>query len=232
MNETPPSDPVSRLHVGRACQVAGAAALLSSLALAVWASHELPSGPDWPSPQRITCVNNLKQLGLIFRTWAIDHDGSFPFNRSTNDGGSRELCARGADGFDTNAVFHFQIMSNELTTPLLLICPKDRSKKPARDFQHLQAANVTYDMRSGTNIDEAHPREVFLRCPLHGNLLHCDGSVVEVTADEQRTRPAILDLLHYNARSRFRAGTALVAVLLGCALVIYGGLLRSEHPSQ
>jgi hypothetical protein len=27
----------------------------------------------------VTCVNNLKQLGLLVRTWSADHNGAFPF---------------------------------------------------------------------------------------------------------------------------------------------------------
>jgi hypothetical protein len=200
--------------------------LLASLALTVWAIHELPAGPDWPRPQPITCANNLKQIGLAFKTWAIDHDGQLPFQRSTNDGGTMELCARGSDGFDTNAPLHFQVMSNELSTPLILLCPKDRSRKPAPDFQHLQAANVTYEMRSGTNLTEEHPQEVLVRCPIHGNILHWDGSVSEITADRGWRRPAVIDLLAFNPKFRLRVWSVITSGLAGCGLLWVGSRLR------
>lgn len=28
--------------------------------------------------QRISCVNNLKEIGVAFRTWAMDNDDEFP----------------------------------------------------------------------------------------------------------------------------------------------------------
>jgi hypothetical protein len=137
-----------------------------------------------------------------------------------------EICARGGDGFDRNAPLHFQVMSNELSAPLIVLCPKDQSKNPARDFQHLQAANVTYEMRSGTNIDDAHPQEVLVKCPIHGNILHCDASVTEVTAEREWRRPAMLDLMEFNPRFRLRVWAILAAGLAGCSLLGLGIRLR------
>lgn len=129
--------------------------------------------------QQITCVNNLKQIGLSLRIWAGDHNDQYPFNTSTNTGGSMELCAVGEDGFDSNAYLHFQVMSNELSTPLILICPQDTTKKIAADFGSLQSSNVTYLLRSGTNLIEGKPHEILVVCPIDGNVLYCDGTVVK-----------------------------------------------------
>jgi prepilin-type processing-associated H-X9-DG protein len=126
----------------------------------------------------ITCVNNLKQIGLCFRILSDDR-GNYPFNVSTNAGGTLELCAMGKDGFDSNAALHLKALSNELVTPIVLICPQDSSKKVAVDFQSLGPANVSYRLRTGTNISEANPRTVLLVCPIDGNILYCDGSVAE-----------------------------------------------------
>jgi hypothetical protein len=76
--------------------------------------------------EEIRCANNTKMIGLSFRTWAIDHSDQFPFNVSTNQGGTLELCAPGPDGFDKNAAMHFLVMSNELSTPSILVCPADK----------------------------------------------------------------------------------------------------------
>jgi hypothetical protein len=130
---------------------------------------------------KVTCVNNLKQIGLAFRTWAIDHDGQFPFNVSTNAGGSGELCAVGPDGFDANAALHFQtlVSGTEVGPPGIVICPKDTTKTPAATFSQLSPENLTYRLRTGTNVSELSPREVLLVCPIDGNRLRCDGSVLE-----------------------------------------------------
>src|SRR5205807_6020960 len=117
-----------------------------------------------------------EQLGLAFRTWALDHGDQFPFNVSTNKGGTFELCSAGADGFDDNGFLHLMVMSNELSTARILVCPAD-SKQAAVDFQSLSAANVTYQVHSGTNIDETNPQAVLAVCPVHGSELLSDGSV-------------------------------------------------------
>jgi hypothetical protein len=96
---------------------------------------------------------------------------------STNAGGTPDLCARGSDGFDSNAASHFEVMSNELNTTLLLICPKDRSRKRAATFDKLRPENVTYWLWTGTNISETSPKQVLAVCPVDGTTLYSDGSV-------------------------------------------------------
>lgn len=135
-----------------------------------------------PDEASVQCVNQMKLVGLAFRTWALDHDDHFPFNVSTNAGGTLELCARGEDGFDANAAAHFQVMSNEVSTLRILVCPADSSKRVASSFARLQAANVSYLVRSGANLDENHPDEILARCPIHGHVLLCDGSVRKAEA--------------------------------------------------
>lgn len=127
--------------------------------------------------QSIRCVNNLKQVGLAVRLWAMDHGDEFPFNVPAEKGGTFEYCQRAADGFDANAFRHFRAPSNELHTPKVLVCPADKSKKPAPDWESLNASNVTYLLRSGTQVGEMNPGEVLARCPIHGHTLYCDGHV-------------------------------------------------------
>ncbi len=127
--------------------------------------------------QRISCVSNLKQIGMSFRLWSMDNKDRFPFNVPAKEGGTLESCARDAEGFDANSWRHFQVMSNELNTPKILVCPDDRSKSAALSFADLGAGNVSYQVRSGTNIDETHPEEVLVRCPIHNNEAMADGSV-------------------------------------------------------
>ena len=130
-----------------------------------------------PQPHdHVYCPNNMKQIGLAFRVWAEDNNGNFPFNLSTNKGGTLELCRPGADGFDRNAAFHFQVMSNELATPRLLNCPDDAKRSPALNFESLRPENVGYLLRSGTNLNPQ-SREILLVCPIHHYVLLCDGTV-------------------------------------------------------
>ena len=77
---------------------------------------------------RIHCVNNLKQVALSFRIWAGDNEDSYPMQVSVTNGGTMEFVLSGA-------VFpHFQVMSNELNTPKVLVCPGDRSRTAATNF--------------------------------------------------------------------------------------------------
>jgi hypothetical protein len=127
--------------------------------------------------QSINCVNNMKQIGLAFRVWGLDHESTFPFNVSTNSGGTMEASSPGPDGFDQNPVPHFQVLSNQLNSTKVLVCVADASKHPAIDFQNLQAANISYRLRTGTNVNDGDPLQVLAVCPIHHNELFCNGSV-------------------------------------------------------
>lgn len=149
----------------------------------VWIDRVLPH--QGGKAQQINCINNLKQIGLAFRIWAGDNNGQFPFNVSTNAGGTMELCRLGEDGFDLSAAIHFQVMSNELNTPKILVCPDDKTRKPLLVFGQVQSENVSYRMRSGTNITDALPRSVLCVCPVDGNVVYTDGEVVASKAKVQ-----------------------------------------------
>ena len=127
--------------------------------------------------QSINCLNNMKQIGLGFKIWALDHQDQFPFNVSTNAGGTLEFCALGSDGLDRNATLHFQVLSNELNTPKILVCVSDSSKLAASDFANLRPANVSYQLYSGTNVSDTNFQQILAICPIHGHVLRCDGSV-------------------------------------------------------
>lgn len=87
---------------------------------------------------RINCVNQMKQIGLSFRLWAGDNGDKFPMHVSTNVGGTME---RVADG---SVYPHFALLSNELSTPKLLICPNDSKRTAATNFASLRDANLSY----------------------------------------------------------------------------------------
>src|SRR5215831_10354300 len=77
---------------------------------------------------RIACVNNLKQDSLAFRLWSQDHKDKFPASVSEANEGAMEAALKG----DLAAVF--RVMSNELNTPKILVCPSDRSRFFATNF--------------------------------------------------------------------------------------------------
>ena len=78
----------------------------------------------------ISCVNNLKQVGLAFRQWALDNNDKFPMQVSATNGGTMEFVGSG------NVYVHFLVMSNELNTPKVLFCPQESRplRQPAVTF--------------------------------------------------------------------------------------------------
>jgi hypothetical protein len=127
--------------------------------------------------QSISCVNNMKQVNLAARIWASDNADKYPFHVSTAKGGTLERCDLGNDGYDRNASVHFQVMSNELNTPKILVCPSDSSKSAAANFANLESGNVSYKLRTGMNVNDTNPGEVLIYCPVHHHTGLTDGSV-------------------------------------------------------
>jgi prepilin-type N-terminal cleavage/methylation domain-containing protein len=74
---------------------------------------------------RISCVSNLKQIGLAFTMWGHEHEDKYPSVVDTADGGSKTLL---------ETWMHFVTLSNELDTPKILHCPSDSGKSTAADF--------------------------------------------------------------------------------------------------
>jgi hypothetical protein len=101
-------------------------------------------------PGTINCVNNVKQIGLAFKIWAGDNNDKFPMQVSTNLGGTMELVA------DGTVYPHFSVMSNELSTPKILRCPKDNQRLTANYFRvGLADTNISYFV--GLEADETLP---------------------------------------------------------------------------
>ena len=106
--------------------------------LAILAAMLLPAlASAKKKAQRINCVNNLKQCGIAFRIWEGDNNDKLPMAVPTAKGGTKEFDT-GTDTFR-----HFQVMSNELSTPKILVCPAD-TRTVANNFVRLKNQNVSY----------------------------------------------------------------------------------------
>jgi prepilin-type processing-associated H-X9-DG protein len=95
--------------------------------------------------KRIGCVNHLRQMGIAFELFLHDHGDKFPMAVPLAEGGSQEFVRNGyaVDGEFYFSFRHFQALSNELSTPAVLICPTD-TRLRATDFGGLQNSNVSY----------------------------------------------------------------------------------------
>jgi len=131
--------------------------------------------------QSISCVNNMKQISIGFHIWASDHGDKFPFLVSKAQGGTLELCERDGEGYDRNAAQHFQALARELANPAVFVCPGDKSKQAAGSSATLDSWNVSYQLRTGSEVNAANPEEVLIYCPIHHHTGRTDGSVRQGT---------------------------------------------------
>jgi competence protein ComGC len=113
-------------------------------ALFLWPAHL----ENRAKTMHAACEMNLKQIGTAFRTWEGDHNDLYPVRYYTNADDS----AKYADG--SNVFRYFQVMSNELYNPKVLICPSDK-RDWATDFEHLKNQNVSYFV--GLQADKTRP---------------------------------------------------------------------------
>jgi hypothetical protein len=100
--------------------------------------------------EAIACINNLKQLGLSARIWAADNGPLGPPDILS--------------------------MTNEMNTPKILVCPGDKTRAAAKNWSSYTSANCSYEYLAPSSPD-TEPSRVLFRCPIHGHVGLCDGSV-------------------------------------------------------
>jgi hypothetical protein len=104
--------------------------------------------------QSISCVNNLKQIGLAARIFAVDHEDNFPPS--------------------------FLAMTNELVSPRVLICPQDPGAASAAGatWSNWDVSRSSYVyVAPGLKEGKVDPQTVVFRCRVHGHEGLADGSV-------------------------------------------------------
>ena len=102
---------------------------------------------------RIACVNNLKNVGLACRIFATDNSGRFPWDVPVSEGGAADYVVAtggtnfpGGPGGQVNLAANpawaiFAVLSNELSTPKIILCPSDSKKKPAASWRAMLSSN-------------------------------------------------------------------------------------------
>lgn len=178
--------------------------------IAILASLLLPAlAQAQAKAKKISCVNNLKQVGLGFRMWANDNGGRFPWSVDLAEGGTKDT---------PEWIDHFRTCSNELATTKILVCPSQPEKTvatlwetaaglenvsyfaglTAEETQPLTllsgdgniiggggGVNLYWNALVGDSIDASWEENVHV---LRGNILLSDGSVQTMTTEKLRAQ--------------------------------------------
>jgi len=157
--------------------------------------------------QRISCVNNQKQITLGMKQWALDNSDRYPMAVSGDplgtaaqggDGGAATIVA----GVGLPAKLHgiFLVMSNELNTPKVVTCPSD-SRSPASSWATANApagqtpfTNGISSYFVGVDAQDAYPQMILIGDRNMGN-----GATVGQS-------------LHFNTMTQLGTNTAAVVV--------------------
>ena len=109
-------------------------------------------GPNRTTARRIDCASKLRAFGVGFRIWSNDNDDRFPWEVSTNKGGTLEFAN------SSNVFLHFLPCSVEVSTPKILICQSDTSKVPSTNFAQFDNRNLSYFI--GLTASESDPESI------------------------------------------------------------------------
>jgi type II secretory pathway pseudopilin PulG len=102
--------------------------------------------------RRVKCVSNLKNVGLAFRIFATDNNDLFP---------ARWMVSNGVELTSIDLLRVYGILSNELSTPLLLHCPSDTKRDradPLTRFDKITTKEISYF--TSLSADETMPQVI------------------------------------------------------------------------
>ena len=89
--------------------------------------------------QRVYCANNLKGIGQAFQIWGQAHGDAFPMRIAAPSGGYSDFIGQRtlttSAGTSRGVFGNFRCLSNELSSPKMLICPAENEPRvPATTF--------------------------------------------------------------------------------------------------
>ena len=119
--------------------------------------------------QRISCVNNMKQIGVATRIYATDNQDRFPWQVPEVEGGSADSLGK----YKENWV-HWQSLSNELSNPKVVRSPRDSNRNQANSFATKKPkgaagrtvvpfglkGNYSFSYTIGSEADESKPNNI------------------------------------------------------------------------
>jgi len=97
--------------------------------IAILASMLLPAlARAKQKAQRISCVNNMKQVGTAYRIWENDNGDKYPQLQSVANGGMDDFltASQGTEATAKISYLAYTIMQNEMgQSPKVVMCPSD-----------------------------------------------------------------------------------------------------------
>jgi len=107
---------------------------------------------------RISCVNNLKEIGTAYRLWAGDNGDLVPAQQTVKNGGWADFLTNANQG--ALCWTNYAIMQNELgQSPKLVICPEDE-RQAATDFTTNFNTNTHVSFFVGVNANYYYPQSI------------------------------------------------------------------------
>ncbi|HEX4342405.1 MAG TPA: hypothetical protein VH255_03385 [Verrucomicrobiae bacterium] len=126
----------------------------------------------------------------------MDNGDKYPMDVSIKNGGTMEGVTNGL------AYLHFQVMSNELSAPKVLVCPTDKSRVAARSFNPGEFGNTNISYFVGVDASDAYPQMMLLGdrnlslndVPVRSGLISLTTNTVVGWTDELHVRKGNIGL--------------------------------------
>jgi len=133
--------------------------------IAILASMLLPAlARAKQKAQRISCVNNMKQVGTAYRIWANDNGDRMQCQQTAALGGMQDLVNSTQPDPAKWMYYDYTIMQNEMgQSPKVCLCPADD-----------RTSNTNF---YPANADEPQPTTLFPPQPVYGNFNNTNVSI-------------------------------------------------------
>jgi type II secretory pathway pseudopilin PulG len=106
---------------------------------------------------RISCLNNLKEIGTGYRLWAGDNGDLVPSQQTVKSNGWADFLTNANQG--AICWTNYVIMQNELgQSPTLVVCPSDERKAASSFSNNFGNTNISYFV--GVSANDMYPQSI------------------------------------------------------------------------
>jgi len=117
----------------------------------------LPQRRVYGKAQRISCLNNLKEIGTGYRLWAGDNGDLVPAQQTVRSNGWADFLTNANQG--AICWTNYAIMQNELgQSPKLVMCPSDERQAALTFTNDFDNTHVSYFV--GVNANDVYPQSI------------------------------------------------------------------------